>query len=76
MQGLELETAELLPRRETLWSMHTSPNVNIASVANGNGNGNGNGNTHQFGVLNIAALNGNGNGNFDGNGNETVIVQR
>jgi len=75
MQELELEHAELLPCRETLW-VHSSPSVNLASVANGNGNGNGDGNTHQFGLLNISALNGNGNGNFNGNGNETIIVQK
>ena len=74
MQELELEHAELLPRRETLWS-HSSPTLNFASVANGNGNGNGDGNTHQYGFINVSALNGNGNGSFDGNGNLTFIHQ-
>jgi len=66
MQELELETAELLPARETLWSSggggHNSTNIV----------GSGDGNTYQSGgggflspTLNVSAL----NGNFDGDGN-------
>jgi hypothetical protein len=61
MQELELETAELLPPRETLWGTFQS---------NYSANGNDNGNTSQSGgflTLNVSAL----NGNFDGNGNHT-----
>jgi len=61
MQELELETAELLPSRETLWVCHSSPHsstTNIFSqVAAGNGN------TNQAGFLNVSALNGNLSGN-------------
>jgi hypothetical protein len=61
MQELELETAELLPSRETLWVCHPSShggNTNIFSqVAAGNGN------TNQAGFLNVSALNGNLSGN-------------
>jgi hypothetical protein len=68
MQELELETAELLPARETLWSScrcsHSSSTTNIDS---GNGNFDGNGNSN-FGLLNI--LSGD-NGNLDGN---TIVV--
>jgi len=60
MQDLELEQAELLPSRETLWSHHASSNGNTSfGVLNGN----------QVQVLsgfsvfgNGAAQNGNGNG--------------
>lgn len=61
MQELELETAELLPSRETLWVCHGSSHggtTNIFSqVAAGNGN------TNQAGFLNVSALNGNLSGN-------------
>jgi len=57
MQELELETAELLPARETLWLFSSQRNTAVI--------GNGNGNTHQQGVLNISALNGNFNGSFN-----------
>jgi hypothetical protein len=58
MQELELETAELLPARETLWygSSHSS---NTAVVGSGDGN------TEQVGLVNISALNGNGDGDFN-----------
>ena len=67
MQDLELEHAELLPARETLWCSsygHSSNNFQ-------SNNGNGDGNTYQVaeggGILspavNISALNGNGDGN-------------
>ena len=55
MQELELETAELLPARETLWFGQR----NVAVIGNGNGN------TYQQGVLNVSALNGNFNGSFN-----------
>jgi hypothetical protein len=72
MQDLELEHAELLPRRETLWT-HSSPTVNLTNVV-GSGNGNGNGNHDGNGFLNIASgnLDGNGNGSLNGDGN--VII--
>ena len=57
MQELELETAELLPARETLWLFSSQRNVAVI--------GNGNGNTYQQGVLNVSALNGNFNGSFN-----------
>jgi hypothetical protein len=57
-QELELESAELLPARETLWRYGSSAS-NSAVVGSGDGN------TEQFGLLNISAL----NGNFDGDGN-------
>jgi hypothetical protein len=63
MQELELETAELLPARETLTtgsqgssSYHSSNSANV---------GDGDGDSEQFGLLNISVL----NGNFDGDGN-------
>jgi hypothetical protein len=58
MQELELETAELLPARETLWGSF-SYQSNSAVVGNGNGD------TYQEGLVNISAL----NGNFNGDGN-------
>ena len=68
MQELELETAELLPARETLtgWSGHSS-SFNAFNQINGSANGNGNGNVHQFGFANLAVGNGNLNGNLSGN---------
>jgi hypothetical protein len=61
MQELELETAELLPARETLWFFSSQRNTAVI--------GNGNGNTSQQGVLNVSALNG------FGNGNGNVVIQ-
>jgi len=66
MQELELETAELLPARETLWGSFSSQS-NSAVVGSGDGN------TYQSaeggGILspavNVSAL----NGNFNGDGN-------
>jgi hypothetical protein len=60
MEDLELEHAELLPSRETLWCCkpyHSGSSVTFTQVAAGNGN------TNQFGLLNISALNGNLSGN-------------
>ena len=54
MQDLELEHAELLPSRETLWCHggHSGSSVtNITSI----------GNTSQFGLVNVSAFNGVGN---------------
>jgi len=56
MQELELETAELLPARETLWGYFSYQN-NTAIIGSGDGN------TEQHGFLNVAVLNGSGNGN-------------
>ncbi len=53
MQDLELETAELLPSRETLcacWKTHASGGNSFAQV--------GYGNTAQSGLVNVSALNG------------------
>jgi hypothetical protein len=70
MQELELETAELLPARETLWSCRygSSHPTNIDS---GNGNFDGNGNGNAGGFLSPSILSGNLNGNLDGN---TVVL--
>jgi hypothetical protein len=55
MQELELETAELLPARETLncarTSSHSSSSYSVTQV----------GNTSQNGVINVSAFNGEGN---------------
>jgi hypothetical protein len=53
MEDLELEHAELLPSRETLWSScHSGQGFGFAQVAYGIGN------TNQVGLINISALNG------------------
>ena len=68
MQELELETAELLPARETLGvhSGYRSSSFSFTQVVgSGNGNHDGNGN---IGLLNI------GNGALDGNLNGNTIV--
>jgi hypothetical protein len=58
MQDLELEHAELLPSRETLWCCHSKHfGSSFSQVAVGQGN------TNQVGLLNISALNGNLSGN-------------
>jgi hypothetical protein len=50
MEELELERAELLPSRETLYVVHHQPTFSFAQV--------GYGNTTQTGFLNFAILNG------------------
>jgi len=64
MKELELETAELLPSRETLCVcyFHKSPSFSQTAVG-GSYNGNGSGN----GILNI------GNGTLDGNAINVVL---
>jgi hypothetical protein len=61
MEDLELEQAELLPSRETLWCCHHPSNYgssfSFTQVAAGNGN------TNQAGFLNLSVLNGNLSGN-------------
>jgi len=60
MQDLELEQAELLPGRETLYCCTYHPSrsgFSFTQVANGIGN------TNQAGLLNVSALNGNLSGN-------------
>jgi hypothetical protein len=61
MEELELEQAELLPSRETLWCCHHPSNYGSSfsfnQVAVGNGN------TNQAGFLNLSVLNGNLSGN-------------
>jgi hypothetical protein len=51
MQELELETAELLPSRETLWVCHSSHGGNSFTQV-------GYGNTAQAGLVNVAVANG------------------
>ena len=50
MEELELERAELLPSRETLYVVHHQPTFSFTQV--------GYGNTAQSGLLNVALLNG------------------
>jgi hypothetical protein len=72
MQELELETAELLPARETLnvcYSRHSSGNNFSFTQVTGSGNGNHSGNGSGNGILNIG--NGTLNGSLDGN---TVVL--
>ena len=52
MQALELETAELLPVRETLCSYGSHPSYSVTNVV---------GNTSQVGLVNVSAFNGEGN---------------
>jgi hypothetical protein len=60
MQELELETAELLPSRETLNCWKTHPTSSVTQINNGNQVG------QEVGLLNlnVAAFNGAGNGLF------------
>ncbi len=59
-QDLELETAELLPSRETLcyWRYHPQAGNSFTQVAQGNGNTN-----QAGGLIQVSALNGNLSGN-------------
>jgi hypothetical protein len=69
MEDLELEHAELLPRRETLTLSWKPPSVNVTQIV-GNGNGNGNGShdgNGNVGFFNVG--NGSGDGNLSGDGN-------
>ena len=61
MQELELETAELLPARETLNSCtrSTGPSGNTFVSQFGQGNVIGNGNYDQHGLINVQADNNN-----------------
>jgi hypothetical protein len=59
MQDLELETAELLPSRETLNSCHSRGSSFSFTQVNASENGN----TIQNGLINVSALNGNFSGN-------------
>jgi hypothetical protein len=72
MQDLELESAELLPARETLWCAKSYPgsssSFSVSQTVAGNGNHNGNGDGNGF--LNI----GSGDGDGDLNGN-TIALQ-
>jgi hypothetical protein len=65
MQELELETAELLPARETLWCCRYGHSSTSIDSGNGNFNGNGDGNG---GLLSILS------GNLDGDLNGNTIV--
>ncbi len=56
MQDLELEHAELLPSRETLWVCH--PKCGASSGSSSVFIQNGYGNTAQSGLLNVAIANG------------------
>lgn len=71
MQELELETAELLPARETLWCCRSSSHTSTTNIDSGNGNYDGNGNGNAGGFLSPSILSGNLNGNLDGN---TVVL--
>jgi hypothetical protein len=66
MQELELETAELLPARETLWSNSCGCGRSSSSVDSHNGDGDGDGNYYNGGFLSVNILSGD-NGNLDGN---------
>ncbi len=63
MQDLELESAELLPARETLWCHKSYPGSSYSYSVTQIGSYDGN--TQQEGLLNISVL----NGNLDGDGN-------
>ena len=67
-QELELETAELLPARETLWCCHSYSKTSIDS---GNGNFNGNGDGNGGGFFSPSILSGNLDGNLNGN---TIVL--
>jgi hypothetical protein len=72
MRELELETAELLPARETLWCYRASSVHNTTTnIDSGNGNFDGNGNGNAGGFLSPSILSGNLNGNLDGN---TIVL--
>jgi hypothetical protein len=76
MQELDLETAELLPARETLWCCRygasgSSSHTTTTNIDSGNGNYDGNGNGNAGGFLSPSILSGNLNGNLDGN---TVVL--
>jgi hypothetical protein len=72
-QELELETAELLPARETLWCCRygSTGSAHATNIDSGNGNFDGNGNGNAGGFLSPSILSGNLNGNLDGN---TVVL--
>ena len=53
MQELELETAELLPARETLCAPTAAARATASPTSVGN--------TSQFGLVNVSAFNGEGN---------------
>jgi hypothetical protein len=78
MQDLELEHADLLPRRETLTLSWRSPSLNVTQiVGNGNGNGNGNGSHNSngnVGFLNLLNGSGDGNGSGDLNGDGNITI--
>jgi hypothetical protein len=61
MQELELETAELLPARETLWVCKTTPQSSSSTtvVQTGQGDVIGNGNYDQHGLIPIQIDNNN-----------------
>jgi hypothetical protein len=76
MQELDLETAELLPARETLWccrygSTGSSSHTTTTNIDSGNGNYDGNGNGNAGGFLSPSIASGDLNGNLDGN---TVVL--
>jgi hypothetical protein len=76
MEDLELEHAELLPRRETLTTCWKTPSSNVTQIV-GNGNGNGNGShdgNGNVGLLNLLNGSGDGNGSGDLNGDGNVTI--
>jgi hypothetical protein len=68
MQDLELEHAELLPSRETLWCNSGCGSHGNTQVVAGNGNQDGNFDGNGL----IPILSGDGDGDLDGN---TIAVQ-
>ncbi|MGH3286599.1 MAG: hypothetical protein ACRDPD_18300 [Streptosporangiaceae bacterium] len=75
MHELELETAELLPARETLWCCRYgstgSSHVTTTNIDSGNGSFDGNNNGNAGGFLSPSILSGNLNGDLDGN---TIVL--
>ena len=71
MQELELETAELLPARETLWCTRYGSTASHTNIDSGNGNFNGNGDGNGGGFLSPSILSGNLDGDLNGN---TVVL--
>jgi hypothetical protein len=71
MQELELETAELLPARETLWCCRYGSTGSHTNIDSGNGNFNGNGDGNGGGFLSPSIASGNLDGDLNGN---TVVL--
>jgi hypothetical protein len=70
MRELELESAELLPARETLWC-YRGGHSSYTSIDSGNGNFDGNGDGNAGGFLSPSILSGDLDGDLDGN---TIVL--